>query len=177
MNEMRKLMEATADLDFNAPVDPLPAPGKWITFYRDSFGEEQVVHRGTYDECVRGAKQTVKNVLNSAEGDIVTKKRDRKDGGFDYHMQVMEADWHAYIAVERFRDYEDYNPHLNDAEPIEEGSGDVRGEFLSLVQSIQRSDDSDAIDNLIVDLVDALTDEQTAELLALWGPEDNSASW
>lgn len=112
MNDMRKLMETVADLDFNSPVEPLPAKGEWAAYYRDSFGEAQDMHQGSFEECVRAAKLAIQSHLDTIEGDVLVKKLNEKDGGVTYHMSAVEEGWWAKLSVEKVRDYSDYNPHL-----------------------------------------------------------------
>jgi hypothetical protein len=103
MNEMRKLMEAVADLDFESPVEPLPEKGDWEAIWRDCFGENQLIHQGTYEECVRAAKLSIKSHLDVIQGDVLIQKKDNADGGLTYEMDAVDEDWNAWVHIQKVR--------------------------------------------------------------------------
>lgn len=94
MNEMRRLMETIADLDFDSFVEPLASRGEWLAYeWSEWLGESFLLYQGTYEECVRAVKIEVQKKLKNIEGDAITKKKDRADGGVEYYVEAIDNDW------------------------------------------------------------------------------------
>lgn len=92
MNEMRKLMEAAADLDFsdseiNRAKRREEWKNTWFVFVRTDY-DESLIFQGPYEEAVVTAKDYIITVLDINAEESVIKKISREDGGVSYKLIV-----------------------------------------------------------------------------------------
>jgi hypothetical protein len=94
MNEMRKLMETVADLDFSSTEQEKNARkaeyaekrrNTWHVYHRDAYSEAHLFS-GSYEEVVKYAKDWIVDLLDIHTEEAVIKKIEKDSGGIDYQI-------------------------------------------------------------------------------------------